>query len=80
LYLRIVIDDFNREALGIEVDFSLAAEHAVRTLNQIVDWRGKPTSIRCDNGPEYPPKKNGNTRPTGAMFPRGWADAVGAPG
>jgi len=48
-----VIDDFNREALGIEVDFSLPAERVVRTLEQIVDWRGKPASIRCDNGPEY---------------------------
>jgi len=48
-----VIDDFNREALGIEVDFSLPAERVVRSLEQIVDWRGKPASIRCDNGPEY---------------------------
>jgi len=48
-----VIDDFNREALGIEVDFSLPAERVVRILGQIVDWRGKPASIRCDNGPEY---------------------------
>jgi len=48
-----VIDDFNREALGIEVDFSLPAERVVRILGQIVDWRGQPASIRCDNGPEY---------------------------
>jgi len=48
-----VIDDCNREALGIEVDFSLPAERVVRTLEQIVDWRGKPARIRCDNGPEY---------------------------
>jgi len=48
-----VIDDFNREALGIEVDFSLPAERVVRTLEQIVGWRGKPARIRCDNGPEY---------------------------
>jgi len=27
-----VIDDFNREALGIEVDFSLPAKRVVRTL------------------------------------------------
>jgi len=53
LYLRDVKGDFNREALGIEVDFSLAAGRVVPTLDQIVDWRGKPASIRCDNGPEY---------------------------
>lgn len=48
-----VLDDFNREGLAIEVDFSLPAERVVRTLNQIIEWRGKPRQIRCDNGPEY---------------------------
>ena len=48
-----VIDDFNREALGIEVDFSLPAHRVIRTLTQVVAWRGKPQAIRCDNGPEY---------------------------
>lgn len=47
-----VIDDFNREALGIEIDFSLPAERVIRTLEQIIEWRGKPAVIRCDNGPE----------------------------
>lgn len=48
-----VLDDFNREGLGIEVDLSLPAERVVRALNQIIEWRGKPLSIRVDNGPEY---------------------------
>jgi len=48
-----VIDDFNREALGIEIDFSLPAERVIRTLSQIIEWRGKPVAIRSDNGPEY---------------------------
>ena len=48
-----VLDDFNREGLGIEVDFSLPAERVVRALNQIIEWRGKPLAIRVDNGPEY---------------------------
>ena len=47
-----VIDDFNREALWIEVDTSLPAERVVRVLEQLLDWRGKPTNIRMDNGPE----------------------------
>ena len=25
----------------------------IRTLDNIIEWRGKPRSIRCDNGPEY---------------------------
>lgn len=48
-----VLDDFNREGLGIEVDFSLPAERTIRALEQIIEWRGKPAMIRCDNGPEY---------------------------
>ena len=48
-----VIDDFNREGLGIEVDFSLPSQRVVRALNQIIEWHGKPSALRCDNGPEY---------------------------
>jgi putative transposase len=48
-----VIDDFNREGLVIEVDFSLPAERVIRALDQVIEWRGKPLHIRCDNGPEY---------------------------
>lgn len=48
-----VVDDFNREGLAIEVDLSLPTERVIRTLNQIMEWRGKPQAIRCDNGPEY---------------------------
>ena len=48
-----VIDDFNREGLGIEVDFSLPSIRVIRALEQIIEWRGKPKQIRCANGPEY---------------------------
>lgn len=48
-----VIDDFNREGLGIEVDFSLPSERVIRSLEQIIAWRGQPAALRCDNGPEY---------------------------
>jgi putative transposase len=47
-----VIDDFNREALGIKVDFSLPSERIIRALDQIIEWRGQPAVIRSDNGPE----------------------------
>ena len=48
-----VLDDFNREALCIEVDFSLPASRVKQALNQVIEWRGKPAMIWCDNGPEY---------------------------
>ena len=48
-----VLDDFNREGLGIEVGFSLPSERVVRSLNRIIEWRGRPLIIRVDNGPEY---------------------------
>ncbi len=48
-----VIDDFNREGLGMEIDFSLPSERVIRALDQIIEWRGCPGEIRCDNGPEY---------------------------
>lgn len=47
-----VIDDFNREGLAIEADFSLPALRVVRTLERIIEWRGPPIGIRVDNGPE----------------------------
>jgi putative transposase len=47
-----VIDDFNREALWIEIDTSLPGERVVHVLEQLLSWRGKPAKIRMDNGPE----------------------------
>jgi len=52
-----VIDDFNREGLTIDTDLSLPTERVIRSLNQIIEWRGKPKAIRCDNSPEYISKK-----------------------
>lgn len=48
-----VIDDFNRQALGVEADLSLPAGRVIRALDQMIEWRGTPAAIRCDNGPEY---------------------------
>lgn len=48
-----IIDDCNREALAIEIDTSISAKRVIRTLEQVIDWRGKPAFIRVDNGPEY---------------------------
>ena len=48
-----VIDDFNRVCLTIDVDFSLPSQRVIRSLERIIEWRGKPSALRCDNGPEY---------------------------
>lgn len=48
-----VLDDYKREGLAIEVDFSLPSRRVIRCLEQIIEWRGKPKTIRTGNGPEY---------------------------
>ena len=48
-----VIDDYKREGLIIEAGFSLPTLRVTRALNQLLEWRGKPIAIRCDNGPEF---------------------------
>lgn len=48
-----IIDDYNREALMIDVAHSQSGESVVRAIRQIIEWRGKPQRIRCDNGPEF---------------------------
>ncbi len=48
-----VIDDFSRDALAVEVDLNLPAARVIRTLERIAAWRGYPTKLRLDNGPEF---------------------------
>jgi len=47
-----VVDDFNREALAIEIDLNIPAQRMVRVLDRIVANRGYPLKMRMDNGPE----------------------------
>ena len=48
-----IIDDFNRQCLGIEVDHALPALRVTRYLTQLCEIHGKPLAVRCDNGPEF---------------------------
>ena len=47
------IDDLNREGLAIEADVSKPGERVARTLDRVIERRGKPAAIRCDGGLEY---------------------------
>ena len=48
-----IVDDFNREALAIEVDLNLPAQRVIRVLERLAETRGLPSKIRVDNGPEF---------------------------
>jgi putative transposase len=47
-----VVDAFTRENLSLEVDVSLSSRRVTRALAALVERRGNPEAIRCDNGPE----------------------------
>lgn len=48
-----IVDEFTRESVAIEVDFGLSGERVTRVLDGLIELRGKPESIRSDNGPEF---------------------------
>ena len=47
-----VLDDFNCEALRIEIDTNLPARRIVRALTELNEIGGRPAMLRMDNGPE----------------------------
>jgi len=47
-----VTDEFTRECLASFPARSINADRVVSVLEELVEWRGAPSAIRCDNGPE----------------------------
>lgn len=48
-----LIDDFNREAIAIEIDTSLTSKRLIRVFERLRVTRGLPDVLRVDNGPEF---------------------------
>lgn len=48
-----VVDDFNREAIHIEIDTSITSRRLVRVFEQIERTHTLPQVLRTDNGPEF---------------------------
>ena len=47
-----MIDEGNREGLRIEVGRSISSLRVMRIMSELVQFYGKPTAIRLDNGRE----------------------------
>ena len=53
LRMLVVIDEFTRESLAIEIAWSWTARQVVEVLQFLFAVRGAPEHIRSDNGPEF---------------------------
>ena len=51
-----VVDDYSRELVGQLVSTSISGLQVSRYLNQLIEQRGRPSKIVCDNGPEFTSK------------------------
>jgi len=51
-----IIDEYTHECLAIEVDLNIGGSVVARTLERLINRRGKPERILCDNGPEFTSK------------------------
>ncbi len=48
-----VIDDYSREMVGQLTDVSIGGRQVARFLYLLIEQRGRPNQIVCDNGPEF---------------------------
>jgi len=47
-----VADDFSHECVDISVDYGISGQYVSRLLDRAATFRGYPTAVRPDNGPE----------------------------
>lgn len=48
-----VIDQYSRECLALHADFSIGSRDVGEVLDAVVQERGQPVAITCDNGTEF---------------------------
>jgi putative transposase len=48
-----MVDSYTRECPAIEVDTGISSRQVTRTLERVIADRGVPSTLRCDNGPEF---------------------------
>jgi putative transposase len=48
-----LIDSYTKESLAIEVNTGISSRQVTRVLTRVMEERGVPGAIRCDNGPEF---------------------------
>jgi putative transposase len=48
-----IMDECSRRALWTEAHTSISATKLIEVLDKVLEWRGAPAYIRCDNGPEF---------------------------
>ena len=51
-----VVDDYSREMVGQLVSVSISGRQVARFLSQLIEQRGKPRKVVCDNGTEFTSK------------------------
>lgn len=51
-----IVDDHSREVVGQLTAYSISGLQVARFLDQLIDERGKPNEVVCDNGPEFTSK------------------------
>ena len=53
LKLLVIVDEFTRESLSIDVARRITADDVIETLRYLFAVRGAPQYLRSDNGPEF---------------------------